>query len=487
MIISAFIIPRMMVTYYGSEVNGLVSSITQFVAYLALIEGGLSAVTTFSLFKPIANRNIEIINRILIASRNFYYKIGFYFLAVIFVGAFFYPFIVKSSSFSYYDVFFLVLIIGSNSILEFFTLAKYRALLTADQKTYIISIATIVQVIVFTFIVVFLSTFQINVVIIRLFALISIFIRSLILICYCKSSYKFIDFNGKPLYEALDQRWSALYLQILGMINTGAPIIIITLMLDLNSVSIYTVYYLVINGINTTLSIFTGSVSSGFGDLIAVGNQKSFRKAFSHFHYVYMMILPIVYSVTSVMYIPFISLYMKDADINYIFPTLAYLMAINGFLYNIKTPQGMLVIAAGKYKETRLQTTSQALIIIIIGPILTLYHGINGLMIAMILSNLYRIIDLLIYTSKFIVHKYLKVAVFKTVISILSYLGSIIAIYLVMDLASNSFLEWISKAIIALLITTLITFIFNFLSNFSEMKEIYFRIKQIFTRKTGEQ
>ena len=43
------------------------------------------------------------------------------------------------------------------------------------------------------------------------------------------------------------------------------------------------------------------------------------------------------------------------------------------YFYNIKTPQGMLVISAGLYKETRIQTITQALIIVVLGVILTLY------------------------------------------------------------------------------------------------------------------
>ena len=38
-IISGFIIPRQILLAFGSEVNGLVNSITQFLNYIILIEG----------------------------------------------------------------------------------------------------------------------------------------------------------------------------------------------------------------------------------------------------------------------------------------------------------------------------------------------------------------------------------------------------------------------------------------------------------------
>ncbi len=47
-IVSTFIIPRIILSYFGSEVNGLVSSITQFLSYISLVEGGVTGVITAS-------------------------------------------------------------------------------------------------------------------------------------------------------------------------------------------------------------------------------------------------------------------------------------------------------------------------------------------------------------------------------------------------------------------------------------------------------
>ena len=56
-IISGFIIPRLLLSTFGSEVNGLVSSINQFLNYITLIEGGLTGVITASLYKPLLNKD----------------------------------------------------------------------------------------------------------------------------------------------------------------------------------------------------------------------------------------------------------------------------------------------------------------------------------------------------------------------------------------------------------------------------------------------
>ena len=40
-IISGFLVPRAIIGVYGSEVNGLVSSLTQIVSYITLVEAGI--------------------------------------------------------------------------------------------------------------------------------------------------------------------------------------------------------------------------------------------------------------------------------------------------------------------------------------------------------------------------------------------------------------------------------------------------------------
>ena len=92
-----------------------------------------------------------------------------------------YPFITDSTVLDQTSIFVLVLVLGVNGSLEFFTLAKYRALLTADQRTYVISLASIVYTVLNTIIVVTLSIMHINIVLLRIIALLSIFVRTLIL------------------------------------------------------------------------------------------------------------------------------------------------------------------------------------------------------------------------------------------------------------------------------------------------------------------
>ena len=43
-LICGFIVPKLIITKFGSNVNGLISSITQFLAYITLLEAGFGPV-----------------------------------------------------------------------------------------------------------------------------------------------------------------------------------------------------------------------------------------------------------------------------------------------------------------------------------------------------------------------------------------------------------------------------------------------------------
>lgn len=445
--IAGFITPRVMLKYYGSEINGLVSSINQFFVYFNLVEAGLSGAAIYALYKPLADKNHKAINAIISAAKNFYNQSGYIFISLTIGLAVFYPFYVKTNALSSISVGILVLILGVNGALEFFTLSKYRVLLSADQRTYVISLASIAHVILNTLIVTVLGIMQVNIVILRLVALSSIFLRSFILMIYVKRNYKFINYREEPNFEALDKRWDALYLQILGAIQTGAPIVILTLMSkNLKLVSVYAVFNMIMSSINGILSIFKSGLSASFGDVIARKEKKTLQKAYNEFEFAYYALITIVYSIAFVTIMPFVRIYTVGVtDINYNEPLIGFLFVLNGLLYNIKTPQGMLVISAGLFRETRVQTTIQGIIVVTIGMILAPKYGIYGVLLGSILSNIYRNIDLLFFVPKNITGLPVRNTA-KRMLKIIITTLIIFLSFLLIDVNSSSYFEWIIDA-----------------------------------------
>ena len=112
-LIVGFLVPRSIIAFYGSEVNGLVTSLTQFVQYISLVEAGISAAAVYALYEPLAANDQDKIDVVVSAAKKFYYKSGWLFVALIAILAFAYPLVVDCGDMSSVQVAVLVASLGS--------------------------------------------------------------------------------------------------------------------------------------------------------------------------------------------------------------------------------------------------------------------------------------------------------------------------------------------------------------------------------------
>lgn len=403
---AGLVTPRIMLSYYGSEIIGLIASLTHFFSYFNLVEAGLSGAAVYALYAPLATGDHYKISAVMVAIKRFYEKSGYLFVALAVLLAITYPFFVTSDKVSSAEIGILTLVVGVNGCIDFFTLGKYRALLSADQSIRIISYANSLHYILNTILIYFGAYFGFGIVVVKSTALMSIFVRTALLVVYCHRHYAYINYDVVPDYDSLNKRWSAFYLQLLGIVQNATPIVIITIVLrDLKVASVYAVYAIVTSGISSVMGVFTSGLSASFGDVIVRKETKILQRAYSEFELVYYAVLTIISAVSFATIQPFINLYTKGiTDTSYNLPFFGFLVVLNLLLYNVKTPQGMMVISAGHYQETRWQSSIQASIIVLAGVPLAHLYGIYGVMYGLILSNIYRDIDLMFYIPTKVTH-----------------------------------------------------------------------------------
>ena len=449
-VVAALIVPRFMLDFYGSEINGLVTSITQFINYFNLVEAGLSAAAIFALYKPLSDRDDARMSEIVSASRRFYMQAGWVFTALTVILSLLYPLYIQTPDISYVETALLVLALGAGGFLEFFTMAKYRVLLTADQKTYVISIASILHVALQTALIAALSMLGASVLVARASAIAALLLRSVILLVYCRRRYPNIDYGAKPDMGALDKRWDAMFLQVLGAIHQGATVILLTLIVrDLAVVSVFSVFNIVVMGLNSVLGIFNSGLAASFGEVIVRGEKDVLRRAYREFEGGFYMIITFVFAVSFVMIMPFVDLYTANIhDANYHQPLVGFLVILNTYLYHLKTPQGMLVISAGMYRETRWRTLTQGLIAVVGGAILAVPFGLVGILVAAAASNLYRDFDLWFFSACRITDTPARDTLLAVARSVLSVLIILLPFRFV-TVAPTSWLSWIGWACLA--------------------------------------
>ena len=96
-IICGFILPRYMLLYYGSAVNGVVASITNFLSFISLLDMGVGAVVQANLYKPLADGDTDQISRIVVSSERFFRRLAYIFIGYIAVLCVVFPITVNSS------------------------------------------------------------------------------------------------------------------------------------------------------------------------------------------------------------------------------------------------------------------------------------------------------------------------------------------------------------------------------------------------------
>ena len=118
-IISGFILPRMILSYFGSDYNGIISSVTQFIGCISLLKSGIGMATKAALYKPLYEKNQEKLNGIMSATMKFLRNVAVIFLIGIFVFASIYPFFI-TDDFPWGFTFLLVLIVSIGTFFQYY-------------------------------------------------------------------------------------------------------------------------------------------------------------------------------------------------------------------------------------------------------------------------------------------------------------------------------------------------------------------------------
>ena len=135
-IICGFILPRLILSAFGSEVNGLVNSITQFLGIISFLELGVGAVVQSALYKPLAEKKQDDVSKIIASANKFFTRLGEILLIYVIILVVIYPqFAGKNFGFAYTAT--LIVAISISSFAQYFFGIVNRLLLTADQRGYI--------------------------------------------------------------------------------------------------------------------------------------------------------------------------------------------------------------------------------------------------------------------------------------------------------------------------------------------------------------
>ena len=400
-LVCGLILPPLLISQYGSEVNGLLNLVKQLMSYFGIVCLGLGVSAQVALYKPIADNDWKSINAILAAAKHFYNVSGLLFACLIFLSSAIVPFVVDSSI-PTLDIVLVILITGIGSISEYVIISKYKVFLSANQKQYINSRITAEGILLNTIVSVLLIKCNCSIIVIQLGSSIVYLLRLLYTIRYVKKNYPLISFSAeKPALDKMQNRWSAFSYQLSLMIITLSPMIIVSIVASLSDASVFSVYFMVFSSLAMIAGIFSFGLQAPFGDIIAKNETKTLKKAFSSFEFLYSLILSICFCCGMLLMTSFVGSYIHNDDgVDYTRPWFSFLMCISFFVTNYRIPFTTLIEAKGLFKINNKYNLWEAVAFIACSIPMVHYWGIIGIAIAGVVTGIPRTLHYIIYCRK---------------------------------------------------------------------------------------
>ena len=441
-LLSTLILPRMMLVAYGSEVNGLVSSIGQFLALISLFDAGMGVVIEASLYKPLALKDNLEINRVLSSGKRFYNKVVLLLLFYVVAISLFYPtFTEKNFSFLY--IFILIWAISINLFGQYYFGVLNGVLISADQKSYIFNWVYTFATLANTVLSVFLIKIGASIHIVELVSSIVFLIRPLLLAVYVKRNYN-INWSEKYDGEPIKQKWNGFTQHLATIVVGNTDVVVLTFFASIKDISIYTIYIIVVNGLKELVASSMGGVKSIFGDMLAKKERQKLFVFFQAVEFVSHWLVMFIYTASAILIVPFVSVYTKGIhDANYINIMFGVLISLAYATYCLRIPYNTLIMSAGHFKETQNSALVEATVNIVISVLLVFKFGLVGVAMGTLCAMIYRLFSLSLYANKKILQKNNFYTIKLFIFDILYFVFCNIVFKKLSVTICNSYLDWL--------------------------------------------
>ena len=388
-ILSGLIVPRLILETFGSTVNGLISSINQFLNYITLLEGGVASVMMANMYKPLYNRDYEKLSGVVKTVKLFFKNISIIFVAYLVIVTVGYPFLVKNDL-GWLYIATLTIILGINFFSQYCFAYTYKLLLNADNKVYVTALTSTLVIILNTILVyIGIKTFP-NIHVVKLITTIVFFLQPLVYFIYVKKHYK-LEQDAKPEKTAIKQRWDGFGINLAAFVHNNTDVVILSIFSTLPTVSVYAVYLLVINGIKSLILSMMNGIVPTLGKKIAKGNIEELRDFFGKYEFFCLFVTSMAFSLGAILIVPFVRLYTSGVtDANYTQPVFAVIMLIAEFCYCVRDPYVNMAYQSGVFKEISKYAYVEAILNILISIVLVKYMGLVGVAIGTLISMAYR-------------------------------------------------------------------------------------------------
>lgn len=483
-LVCGLILPKLILSNYGSDYNGIVQSVSQFIMCIALMKMGIGGVTVAALFKPLMNKDDDELSRVLASTEYFMRKVGMIFIVFVLFFACIYPVFI-STEFDWLFSFSLIIIISISTFAEYYFGFTYQMLVTADQKHYLLSILSITTTIVNTVVSVILINMNCSIHIVKLGSTLANVIQPLFLYYYCHKHYN-IKKIPKNEIKPLPQRWDAFAHEIASFVNDNTDIMILTVFTNLKEVSVYTVYHYVVVNLKKVLTSFVASFGSAFGDMYARKEMELMKKNLRVFELIVYSFGTVIYATALVMLVPFVVIYTSGVeDVEYIRTAFAIIAMVAGIFDIFRYPYKQIINCTGHYKNTRNIAIIEACINIVVSLVMVYNFGLVGVAIGTMFTMMFGAIRYSYYVNKHILDENVNGTYFHMLVSLMiMFIVYSVSRFYVRN--SVTVFMWAVDAMITGIIAVILVGAVDYLLYKDDFKFMCDKLLRVFKKKMGK-
>ena len=460
-------------TYLG--VNGLLANI---LSMLSIAELGIGTTISFSLYKPLANKEQKKIDVLMSFYKKAYQVIGIVILVCGIILIPFLNFILEDNVDNIYVIYLLYLL----TTVSTYFIGYKEVLIIADQKSYkLTKINVIFDILLNIFQCVELLIFK-NFIVYLILQLIIEYIRRIVINSFISKEYSQTDFNSKEKLNEKDKRTisknvKAMFLHKIGDYSiNGTDNIIMTKLVGIVSVGIYSNYLTIVNMLNSFINILYNSITASLGNLVAKENEEKRLEIFKIMDFVGFCIYGFCGACLFNLFNPFIKIWAGE---QYLFSTeIVAIIVLNFYMTGMRVPLGAIKTAAGVYAEDKFVPIIQAIANIIFSIVLAKYIGVLGVLLGTFVSSLIPTVNRPYIVYKYVFNKSTSEYYRRYIKNVLLFVIGTGITFLITTLIKipNDFLNLLIDGVIVLI--TYIGIIFLVYKNSEEYMYIKERIKQ---------
>lgn len=398
-LICGLIVPRLILSTFGSAANGTVTSISQFISITSLIQGGVTSATRVAFYGPVATGNMKKVSVVYKTSQSFYTKFALALVGYVLGLAIIFPMFIETP-FSYIDALLLVFVLGMNSIFESMFGIPSQLLMFADQRGYFNTFLQIICTVGNAFVSIVLIELDCSLLMVKLVAALIFILRPIILNIYVHKHYA-INTDVEKDKSVLSQSNAALAKSVAFYIHNSTDNLVITTCLNVIWVSVYSVHRYVVSSISNLVSAILGNTEALFGQMIARNEQGAIERDVPMYDLMSKMLSTVFFFTCIILITPFVELYTSGiGDIDYYQPIFATLLCLAEYIYCMSLTYNNMIMAAGHIKQTQWISIVEAIINIVLSLLLVKWIGIIGVALGTLISFIFNTVANIVYMEK---------------------------------------------------------------------------------------